>query len=66
MHEFDWDISMARLIENFRFDDIRLADRLEAEAKQLRSRLRYEGDKERRYIQDEIDEIESVLCQMSC
>ncbi|AKH99662.1 hypothetical protein IMCC20628_00944 [Hoeflea sp. IMCC20628] len=57
---------MARLIENFRFDDIRLADRLEAESKELRSRLRYESDKERRYIQDEIDEIESILCQMCC
>ncbi|AKH99664.1 hypothetical protein IMCC20628_00946 [Hoeflea sp. IMCC20628] len=57
---------MSRLIENFRFDDIRLADRLEAESKELRSRLRYESDKERRYIQDEIDEIESILCQMCC
>jgi len=37
-----------------------------ASAGDLRSRLRHEGDKERSYIQDEIDEIESILCQMCC
>lgn len=54
-------------IENFRFDDARLADRLEAEIKELKSRLRYEDSvKERRFLQDEIDDIEAILCRMCC
>ena len=54
-------------IENFRFDDAHLADRLEAEVKELKSKLRHEDSpKERRFLRDEIDDIEAILCRMCC
>ncbi|WP_162129886.1 hypothetical protein [Sinorhizobium fredii] len=53
-------------MKDFRFDDARLADRLEAQVKELRSRIPYESSKERRHLQDEIAAIEAVLCRMHC
>jgi hypothetical protein len=51
---------------NFRFDDKQLADRLEAEVQELRSRLRFEEGRERRYTLDAIEERERVLRKMHC
>lgn len=54
-------------IECFHFDDARLADRLEAAVRELKSKLRYEDSaKERRFLQDEIDDIEAILSRMCC
>lgn len=53
-------------MKDFRFNDAKLADRLEAQVKELRSRIPYESSKERRHLQDEIDAIEAVLCRMHC
>lgn len=53
-------------MKDFRFDDAKLADRLEAQVKELRSRLPYESSKGQRHLQDEIAAIEAVLCQMHC
>ena len=50
----------------FRFNDKRLADRLEAEVADLHDRLRFESDRQRRDTLDEIDQIERTLCQMHC
>jgi hypothetical protein len=52
---------------NFRFDDARLADRMEARIKELREQLRYtDTERGRFHAQDEIDHYESVLRQMCC
>lgn len=48
-----------------RFDKA-LADRLEAQADDLRDRARYESGRERQHTLDDIARLEGYLCQMHC
>lgn len=50
----------------FRFDDKQLADRLEAEVRELRSRAWFEEGRAKRHTLDEIEERERVLRNMHC
>ncbi|ARQ56897.1 hypothetical protein Kim5_CH00789 [Rhizobium sp. Kim5] len=50
----------------WRHDDAQLADQLELEVNELRSRLPYESDREREHILDDIARIERTLCNMCC
>lgn len=48
-----------------RFDKA-LADRLEAQADDLRDRARYETGRERQHTLDDVARLEGYLCQMHC
>ncbi len=51
---------------DFRFDDRHLANRLEAQVRDLRDRLRFEFGRERRDTLDDIEKLEAVLRRMRC
>ncbi|CAN7332208.1 hypothetical protein [Neorhizobium tomejilense] len=51
---------------NPRFNDRHLADRLEAEVRDLRDRLRYETGRERADTLDDIEKLEHQLSRMHC
>lgn len=51
---------------NIRFNDRHAADRLEADVRDLRDRLRYETGPERADTLDDIDKIEAQLSRMHC
>ena len=59
-------LPMTTSIKLFRFDDVHLANRLEAEMRDLRDRLRFETARERNDTLDDIAKLEAQLCRMYC